>query len=101
MSILLYGAYGYTGRLIARRAVDRGVHPVLAGRDAARLEAMGTRLDCPTRASTLSAPGRLRAILDEVSAVLHCAGPFVKTGPPMVEACLETGTHYLDLTGEM
>lgn len=101
MSVLLYGAYGYTGRLIAQEALDRGLRPVLAGRDAARLESMGARLDCPTRVSPLSDPDRLRAILDGGAAVLHCAGPFVQTGPPMVEACLDTGTHYLDLTGEM
>lgn len=101
MSILLYGAYGYTGRLIAREAVDRGLRPVLAGRDAAQLNEMGDALNLPTRVASLSASTRLRSILDDVSAVLHCAGPFIHTGPPMVEACLDTGTHYLDLTGEM
>lgn len=101
MSILLYGAYGYTGRLIAREAVDRGLEPVLAGRDAARLDALGNKLNLRTRVASLTAPDRLRRKLEDVTAVLHCAGPFVQTGPPMVEACLETGTHYLDLTGEM
>jgi short subunit dehydrogenase-like uncharacterized protein len=101
MSMLLYGAYGYTGRLIAQEAVDRGLQPILAGRDPAQLNAMGQRLDLPTRAVSLSESKRLRSVLEEVSAVLHCAGPFVHTGPPMVEACLDTGTHYLDLTGEM
>ena len=101
MSVLLYGAYGYTGRLIAQEAVDRGLRPVLAGRNEERLASLATRLDCPTRVSTLTDPKRLRSILDGVSAVLHCAGPYVQTGPPMVEACLDTDTHYLDLTGEM
>ena len=101
MSILLYGAYGYTGRLIAREAVDRGLDPILAGRDAAKLDALGNELNLRTRIASLTAPDRLRRKLEDVSAVLHCAGPFVHTGPPMVEACLETGTHYLDLTGEM
>jgi len=101
MSILLYGAYGYTGRLIAREAVDRGLEPVLAGRDAARLDALGNELNLRTRVVSLTAPDRLRRKLEDVTAVLHCAGPFVQTGPPMVEACLEAGTHYLDLTGEM
>lgn len=101
MSVLLYGAYGYTGRLIAQEAVDRGLHPVLAGRDAEQLDTMGAVLDCPVRVAPLSAPGRLRQMISDVSAVLHCAGPFVHTGPPMVQACLDTGTHYLDLTGEI
>jgi saccharopine dehydrogenase (NAD+, L-lysine-forming) len=101
MSILLYGAYGYTGRLVAQEAEDRGLEPVLAGRDAAQLDALGNALNFPTRVTSLSEPDRLRRKLEDVPAVLHCAGPFVQTAPPMVEACLDTGTHYLDLTGEM
>lgn len=99
--MLLYGAYGYTGCLIAQEAVDRGLQPILAGRDAAQLNTMGERLGLSTRVVSLSDPMRLRSVLEEVPAVLHCAGPFVHTGPPMVEACLDTSTHYLDLTGEM
>lgn len=101
MSALIYGAYGYTGRLVAREAVDRGLRPVLAGRDAERLETMGEALSLPTRVVSLHESARLRAVLDEVSTVLHCAGPFVHTAGPMVRACLQTGTHYLDLTGEV
>lgn len=101
MSMLIYGAYGYTGRLIAQEAVDRGLQPILAGRDAAQLNAMGQRLDLPTRVVSLSDRTRLRSVLEAVPAVLHCAGPFVDAGPPMVGACLDTGTHYLDLTGEV
>ena len=101
MPILLYGAYGYTGRLIAQEALDQGLSPVLAGRNHEKLEEMGGALGLPTRVASLSASTRLREILDGVTAVLHCAGPFVHTGPPMVEACLDTGTHYLDITGEI
>ena len=101
MPILLYGAYGYTGRLIAQEAEDCGLEPVLAGRDAAKLDALGNALNFSTRVTSLSEPDRLRRKLEDVPAVLHCVGPFVQTAPPMVEACLDTGTHYLDLTGEM
>ncbi|MFB6230610.1 MAG: trans-acting enoyl reductase family protein [Salinibacter sp.] len=101
MTFLLYGAYGYTGRLIAQEAVERGHRPILAGRDAAQLNDMGRSLDLPVRVVSLQEESRLRSVFDEVAAVLHCAGPFVRTAPPMVRACLETGTHYLDLTGEI
>lgn len=100
MSALIYGAYGYTGRLIARAAVTRGLEPILAGRNEDSLTDLGRALDLPTRAVTLSDPDRLRAAIEDVSVVLHCAGPYVHTAPPMVAACLEAGTHYLDLTGE-
>ena len=98
--LLVYGAYGYTGALIARRAVERGLSPVLAGRDSERLAALGRALGCAWRAFPLSDPEALRRGIEDAGAVLHCAGPFVRTFRPMAEACLETRVHYLDLTGE-
>jgi saccharopine dehydrogenase (NAD+, L-lysine-forming) len=101
MSYLIYGAYGYTGTLVAERAVEQGHEPILAGRDEGRLRALARSLDLEARAVALDEPGRLRDLLDAVPAVLHCAGPFSATSAPMVAACLNTGTHYLDITGEI
>jgi saccharopine dehydrogenase (NAD+, L-lysine-forming) len=101
MSYLIYGAYGYTGTLIAHRAVEAGHEPILAGRDADRLDRVASQFDVPAEVVRLDAPGRLQGVLNEVEAVVHCAGPFVNTVGPMAAACLETGTHYLDITGEI
>lgn len=101
MTYLIYGAYGYTGELIARRAVEQDHSPVLAGRNRAKLDGLASTLDCPFRTVPLSDSGKLRSVLSDVEAVVHCAGPFVKTVGPMVAACLQTGTHYLDITGEI
>lgn len=101
MSYLIYGAYGYTGELIARRAVDCGHEPVLAGRNRKELKRVATALDCPFHTVPLGASEQLRSVLSEMEVVVHCAGPFVKTVGPMVAACLQTGTHYLDITGEI
>lgn len=101
MSFLIYGAYGYTGELIAREAVERGLEPMLAGRDATKLRALATELDLPYRAVTLNVEAPLDDVLEDVPLVMHCAGPFVHTAQPMVDACLRTGTHYLDITGEI
>ena len=101
MSYLIYGAYGYTGALIARHAVEQGHEPILAGRDQRSLDALAAELDCPAHALSLTDGFRLRSVLEEVEAVVHCAGPFARTALPMVEACLDTGTHYLDITGEI
>lgn len=98
---LIYGANGYTGELIAREAVARGLTPVLAGRDEAAVGRLAGELGLEHRAFPLSDPGAVRAGLADVAAVLHCAGPFVDTSRPMVEACLDSGTHYLDITGEI
>lgn len=98
---MLYGANGYTGRLVAERAAEVGEEPVLAGRDGAAVAAVAEELGLPWRAFPLSDPGSVKANLIDVAAVLSCAGPFVHTSRALIEACLATGTHYLDVTGEI
>ena len=99
-SFLLYGAYGYTGELIAREAVARGLRPLLAGRDPLRLASLGAELGLSSRAFGLDDRAALEGALDGMAAVLHCAGPFVHTTRPMVDACLGKRVSYLDITGE-
>jgi short subunit dehydrogenase-like uncharacterized protein len=97
---LIYGATGYTGRLILARCLERGLGPILAGRsDAVRELAHQHGLEA--RVVGLDDPAALRAALAGVSCVLHCAGPFAHTSRPMADACLATGAHYLDITGEL
>ncbi|MFR9729503.1 saccharopine dehydrogenase family protein [Saccharopolyspora sp. MS10] len=98
---MIYGATGYTGRLIAERAVDRGQRPVLAGRDPAKVARVATPLGLPQRVFDLRDRAAAEAALADVELVAHCAGPFSATSAPMVSACLATGTHYLDITGEI
>jgi|YNPBryunderm2012_1023409.scaffolds.fasta_scaffold02122_3 short subunit dehydrogenase-like uncharacterized protein len=98
---LLYGASGYTGRLVAAEAVARGVPPILAGRSPAPVHAVGRQLGLPVRVFPLDDGAATTRALEGVEAVLHCAGPFVWTSRPMLEACLAAGVHYLDVTGEI
>lgn len=93
---LIYGANGYTGELIAREAAHRGMRPILAGRDAAKIEPLARELGLEWRAFDLEHPD-----LSGVQLVLHCAGPFLHTSALMVNACLTAGAHYLDITGEI
>ena len=101
MKFLLYGAYGYTGELIARYCKQFNLTPILAGRNEAKLKAVAEKYGYPYQVFDLSETGKLDAALREVPVVLHAAGPFVHTARPMMEACLRTGTHYLDITGEI
>lgn len=102
MSFLLYGANGYTGRLVAREAVARGHSPTLSGRNRPALEAMAAEFgNLPVRAVSLDDSAGLDAVLRDHRVVVHCAGPFSHTASPMSEACLRTGAHYLDITGEI
>jgi short subunit dehydrogenase-like uncharacterized protein len=98
---LIYGANGYTGELAAREAARRGLTPILAGRSADAVAALARELGLPFRSFPLDDPAVVRAGLGGVGAVLHCAGPFVRTSAIMVNACLATGAHYLDITGEI
>lgn len=98
--LLIYGSYGYTGELIAEAAVDRGLTPILAGRSERTLRQQADDLDCPARTLDLQTDD-VSAALDGVDVVLNCAGPFVDTYEPLVQACIDTGTHYLDITGEI
>ncbi|HMO38974.1 MAG TPA: saccharopine dehydrogenase NADP-binding domain-containing protein [Saprospiraceae bacterium] len=101
MKFLLYGANGYTGQLIAEMAKDYHLTPILAGRSADKIQPLAERLGYAYRIFDLKDTAALDAALQEVEVVLHAAGPFVHTARPMMEACLRTGTHYLDITGEI
>ena len=98
---LIYGATGFTGKLTARTATERGLKPILAGRNEAKLRAVALPLGLQYRVFELSDASALDAALGQVDAVLHIAGPFSATSKPMADACLRTGTHYLDITGEI
>jgi len=98
---LLYGSYGYTGRLIATRALELGLRPLLAGRDEEKVRAHAAELGLEHRAFALHDSDAVDAVLADTPVVLHAAGPFSRTAAPMAQACLRTKTHYLDITGEL
>jgi short subunit dehydrogenase-like uncharacterized protein len=101
MAVLLYGANGYTGSLIARLAAGQGVRPVLAGRDEGAIGALADELGFEHRTFALDRPAAIERGLAGCTVVLHCAGPFSHTYRAVSEACLRTGTHYVDITGEI
>jgi short subunit dehydrogenase-like uncharacterized protein len=100
MTWMIYGANGYTGRLIAHEAKRRGMTPILAGRSADALRALAAETGFPLRVFALDADS-LRSGLEGIDLVLHCAGPFSATAAPMLEGCLAHRVHYLDITGEI
>jgi short subunit dehydrogenase-like uncharacterized protein len=100
-SFLLYGANGYTGGLIAKYAAQYGLQPVLAGRREDAVKQLADQLKLSYKIFDLTNTTQLVAALQEVKVVVHAAGPFADTARQMIDACLQTGAHYLDINGDI
>ena len=99
--LMIYGANGYTGKLIAAEAVRRGLKPVLAGRNRDALDELAGPLKLTRRVFELNDAHEIDRNLDGVRILLNCAGPFARTCEPLRDACLREHVHYLDITGEI
>ena len=98
---VLYGATGFSGRLVAQRLKDVGMQVLLAGRDRVRLAALGRSLAMEWHAASLEDGRAVDAALAQAPVVINAAGPLTETAGAMMRACLRTRTHYLDLSGEL
>jgi short subunit dehydrogenase-like uncharacterized protein len=99
--VLIYGAYGFTGAGISKLAADYGITPVLAGRSESKLKPLAESLGYDYVVLSLeNNHENLVKVLEHFEIVLHIAGPYTFTGKPMLDAVVEAGTHYVDLTGE-
>jgi short subunit dehydrogenase-like uncharacterized protein len=100
--VVVIGATGYTGRLVAEELRRHGAPFVVAGRDPTRLKALAESLGGLATARTVDVtdPDSLAATIHTGEAVIDCVGPFTQLGEPVVRACLDAGAHYLDIAGE-
>src|SRR3954469_22011380 len=99
--VILYGASGYTGRLIAEYLREFNVPFIAAGRDAARIQATLDRVPGLERSlyDVVQVPhtvGALSELFRGAKVVSSTVGPFATFGPEVVEACLNAGCHYID-----
>ena len=99
--LMIYGAYGFTGDLVARHALDIGIRPLIAGRDPDKTARLADELGLDHVCVDIADADAFRDALAHCAAVVNCAGPFLQTWEPVTSACLETATHYLDITGEI
>lgn len=95
---IIYGAYGYTGELVLEEALAQGRRPILAGRNEAKLKPIADTHGLPYRVFSVEAAAQN---IDGAGTLINCAGPFDVTSEPMMDACLERGLNYFDLTGEI
>jgi short subunit dehydrogenase-like uncharacterized protein len=98
---MIYGANGYTGRLVAEEAVRTGHRPVLAGRRREAVKTLAGQLGLDYRVFDLTDRQAIMTALKGIDLVYHAAGPYTITAGPMRRACLDSGVHYVDITGEI
>ena len=99
--VLIYGATGYTGRLISKACRDAGLDVTVAGRNAASVRALALELGLPSVSFSLENEAALDEAVGRAAVVVHCAGPFAQTYSAVVESCLRKGAHYVDINGEI
>ncbi|MFI1510679.1 saccharopine dehydrogenase family protein [Streptomyces sp. NPDC020597] len=99
--VMVFGAYGHTGRFVVTELGERGFRPVLSGRDADRLEALAHETGWEARPASVDDPDSLDRALAGAAAVINCAGPFATTAAPVIEAALRARIPYLDVAAEI
>lgn len=98
--ILIYGATGYTGTLIAEHAADRGLDITIGGRDPDKVHALADRLGTPSAVFEATDVEAAAEALGPFDVLLNVAGPFRVTAEPLMRAAVRSRTHYLDTTAE-
>src|SRR6266478_6703591 len=100
-TIAVFGASGHTGRFIVAQLLRRGFAPLAIGRDSAKMREAGFKeSDVPIRTASIDDPASLDRSLAGAAAVINCAGPFLDTAMPVIEAALRARVHYLDVAAE-
>ncbi|WP_266183669.1 saccharopine dehydrogenase NADP-binding domain-containing protein [Dyella humicola] len=94
-AVAVYGATGHTGTFVIAELLRRGIPVVAVGRDVSRVPAGVT-----SRIAAIDDAAALDRAFADCSVVINCAGPFLDTAPPVVEAALRAGCAYLDVTAE-
>ena len=98
--LLIYGATGYTGRLVAERAVQIGLDVTVAGRDAGKVRELAGSLGVESRVFDVDDADAVHSVLQGADCVLNVAGPFRHTARQLMDAAIKAGVHYLDTTAE-
>ncbi len=95
---IIYGAYGYTGKLVLEEALAKGRRPIVAGRNEAKLKPLAEQYGLAYRVFNIEDAAKN---LEDAGTLINCAGPFEITSEPMMDACIECGLNYFDITGEI
>jgi saccharopine dehydrogenase-like NADP-dependent oxidoreductase len=100
-NVAVFGAYGHTGRFVVAELLERGFVPIVSGRDAEQLRALAAGAGLAARPASVDDPASLDQALTGAAAVINCAGPFVATAGPVIEAALRAKIPYVDVAAEI
>ena len=99
--LIIYGATGYTGQMASKNAKKLNLDFSVAGRTKEKLKHLSSSLDIPYSVFDVISPDLIDSALKDASVLLNCAGPFVQTAKPLMEACIRNKVHYLDISAEL
>lgn len=99
--IIIYGAYGYTGELIALEFINKNYKILLAGRNEDKLKALSLKTGFDYSTGDLNNKTQINELFSQAYLVINAAGPFINTCVQVVEACIESKTHYIDINGDI
>jgi len=99
--LMVYGANGYSAKLIIEELLSRGIKPVIAGRDKEKIITLAEQYSCEYLVFGLEEESIIDSAIKDFHTIINCAGPFKYTAKELIESCIRTKTNYLDITGEI
>src|ERR1700712_1110966 len=99
--LMIYGATGYTGRMVAEHAIAAGTPIVLGGRSQKPLAELASKLGVEYRVFALDDDGLIDRSLIDISVIVNAAGPFMRTAKVLIKAAIRNGVHYIDTAAEL
>ncbi|WP_320196572.1 saccharopine dehydrogenase NADP-binding domain-containing protein (plasmid) [Agrobacterium rosae] len=99
--LMIYGATGYTGRMVAEHAEKAGTPVVLGGRSEGPLAELAAKLGVDYRVFALDDDAEIDRALTDVAVLVNAAGPFMRTAKPLMEASIRNRVHYIDSAAEL
>lgn len=100
-NLMIYGANGYSAKLILTGLISKGVNPIIAGRNEVEIRELANHYSLQYRIFDLNDDQKIIGNLSSVHTLLNCAGPYKYTAKELMDACIECGVNYIDITGEI